>query len=75
MARAKKDAPKGMVGSKLSMSPGSHEGKRQTEFDDMISLGYIFIELCFLTFPWENLDFADVYVRKTHWDAIIVSLT
>lgn len=62
-----------VVGSPHYMSPTAHEGKAQSEIDDMISLGYVFIELSLLYLPWLGLNKPECLTWKHNWNEIIVS--
>lgn len=73
MATLKTEANAIRVGSPDYMSPNAHQRNPQTEIDDLVSLGYVFIELSCGKLPWINLPDEEVLTRKLNWDAVIVS--
>lgn len=55
------------------MSPTSHKRLPQTEIDDLISLGYVFIELSGGSLEWYDKPVDDILKFKNDWDAVEVS--
>lgn len=70
-----KNADEQLIGSWDFMSPTAHLKHPQTEVDDLISLSYVFMKLCGIKLPWENIPVKDhlaIYDLKMNWNAVIV---
>lgn len=74
LAVLKAEATGVTCGTPTYMSPTSHDKMPQTEIDDFVSLGFVFIELGGGTNGWTDRPMEEYCSLKRHWDEIEVNI-